>query len=51
MGYRIQIFQDDRKLLDLASNKPLPDTRAEAVDAVDLLKADYALILDTDGHW
>jgi hypothetical protein len=48
MTYRIQIFQANRKLLDLASNRPLPDVREEAVDAVGMLKADYALILDAN---
>jgi hypothetical protein len=50
MAYRIQIYRDERMLLDLASNRPLPDTREEAVDAVDMLKADYALILDANFH-
>ena len=49
MAYRIQVFQGDRKLLDLASNSPLPDAREEAVKAVDMLKADYALIVDASG--
>ncbi|MBA2588511.1 MAG: hypothetical protein H0U98_07790 [Alphaproteobacteria bacterium] len=51
MGYRIQVFQsDDNKLLDLASNVPLADTREDAVEAITMLKAEYALILDTDGQ-
>jgi hypothetical protein len=48
MTYRIQIFQANRKLLELTSNRPLPDTKEEAVDAIDMLKGDYALILDAD---
>jgi hypothetical protein len=50
MAYRIQVFQGDNKLLDLASNMPLADTREDAVEAITLLQAEYALILDTDGQ-
>jgi len=49
MAYRIQVFLRDRKLLDLACNRPLPDAREEAVQAIDMLNADYALILDVYG--
>jgi hypothetical protein len=50
MAYRIRLFRGDLKLADLASDKPLPDTREDAVDAIDLFKADYALILDDTGQ-
>ena len=46
MAYRIQVFQGGRKLLDLASNEPLADTREAAVNAMSMLKGDYVLILD-----
>ena len=50
MGYRIQIFQGEKKLLDLASNMHIGDARQEAVETMAMLGADYALILDTDGQ-
>ena len=50
MAYRIQLFRGDIKMADLASNRPLADTREDAVDAIDLFKAEYALILDADGQ-
>ena len=50
MAYRIQLFRGDIKMADLASDRPLADTREDAVDAIDLFKADYALILDGDGQ-
>jgi hypothetical protein len=50
MVYRIQLFLGDLKLADLASDGPLADTRADAVDSIDLFKAEYALILDGDGQ-
>jgi len=46
VAYRIQLSLDDIKMADLASDRPLADTREDAVDAIDLFKADYALILD-----
>jgi hypothetical protein len=46
MTYRLRVFRNDRKLLDLASNRPLPDAREEAVDAMNMLKGDYFLIVD-----
>jgi hypothetical protein len=46
MPYRLQIFKGGQKVLDLASNTPLPDAREEAVDAMNMLKGDYALIVD-----
>jgi hypothetical protein len=50
MIYRIQLFRGDIKIADLASNRPLADTREDAVDAIDMFKAEYALILDGDGQ-
>ena len=50
MAYRIQLFRGDIKVADLASDQPLPDTREDAVDACDLFKAEYALILDENGQ-
>jgi hypothetical protein len=50
MAYRIQLFRGDIKMADLASNRPLADTREDAVDAIDLFNAEYALILDGDGQ-
>jgi hypothetical protein len=50
MAYRIQIFLGDRKVVDLASNRPLSDTREEALDAMTMLNGDYALILDEAGQ-
>ena len=50
MAYRIQLFRGDLKMADLASNRPLADTREDAVDAIDLFNADYTLILDGDGQ-
>ena len=46
MAYRIQVFIGDRKLVDLACNRPLAYAREEALEAIDMLEADYALILD-----
>jgi len=50
MAYRIQVFIGNHKLVDLACNRPLPDAREEAVEAIDMLNADYALILDVYGQ-
>jgi hypothetical protein len=50
MAYRIQLYRGDIKVADLASDRPLPDTRQDAVDACDLFNAEYALILDEDGQ-
>ena len=46
MAYRLQIFRDGQKVLDLASQSPLPDAREEAVDVMNMLKGDYVLIVD-----
>ncbi len=46
MAYRIQVFRGDQKMLDLASNRSLPETREEALDAMTLLNGDYTLIVD-----
>jgi hypothetical protein len=50
MTYRIHVFLADRKLADLACDKPIPDVRADAVEAIALLNADYALIVDLQGR-
>jgi hypothetical protein len=50
MAYRIQLFRTDLKLADLASNRPLPDAREEAVNFIDMFDADYALIVDGAGQ-
>jgi hypothetical protein len=50
MLYRIQLFRGDIKMADLASNRSLADTREDAVDAIDMFKAEYALILDGEGQ-
>ena len=50
MTYRIQLYRGEIKVADLASDRPLGDTREDAVDACSLFKADYALILDENGQ-
>jgi hypothetical protein len=50
MGYRIQYFRDDLKTGDIASDKPLAETRENAVDWMALFGADYALILGENGQ-
>lgn len=50
MAYRIQYFRGDIKLGDIAADKPLPDTREDAVKYMRLFKAEYALIVDGSGE-
>ncbi len=50
MVYRIQVFLGEQKLVDLASDKPLADTREDAVDAVNLFHGEYVLIVDEAGQ-
>ena len=50
MTYRIHVFLALRKLADLACDKSIADVRADAIDAIALLNADYALIVDLQGQ-
>jgi hypothetical protein len=50
MTYRIQLFRDDLRTGDIPSDGLLADTRQDTMDAIDLFKADYALILDDAGQ-
>lgn len=50
MAYRIQYFRDDVMVSDIAADKPLPDTREDAVKYMSLFRAEYALILDKGGE-
>jgi hypothetical protein len=50
MAYRIQYFRDDVMVGDIAADKPLPDTREDAVKYMVLLNAEYALIVDESGE-
>ncbi len=50
MVYRIRYFQEEVKMGDIASEKSLAETRAEAFEQMDLFRADYALIVDPAGE-
>jgi len=50
MGYRIQFLRDDRKMGDVGSEKPLPETLEDAIDLMPLFYSDHALIVDEAGR-
>jgi hypothetical protein len=43
------LLRNDAVVASIPSDGPLPEAREQALDAINLFRADYALILDASG--